>query len=110
MIGRDCGGCHGALKAGEPRYEHITRMRQGWAYDVGPAGWDVHEDVVDGYHIAYTVMSDVSDIIRMQKEQTVTYNSIPGFIAKFRIRESRIELVDANERFLCFWPSGARIP
>lgn len=94
----------GALKAGEPRYEHITRMRHKdghmmWVRLVGT----YTEDVVDGYHIAYTVMSDVSDIIRMQKEQTVTYNSIPGFIAKFRIRESRIELVDANERFLCFF-------
>ena len=94
----------GAFEAGELRYEHITRMRHKdghmiWVRLVGT----YTEDVIDGYHIAYTVMSDISDIIRMQKEQTVTYNSIPGFIAKFRIRESQIELVDANERFLYFF-------
>lgn len=94
----------GALEAGESRFEHISRMRHKdghmmWVRLVGT----YTEDVADGYHIAYAVMSDTSDIIRMQKEQTVTYNSIPGFIAKFRIRESRIEFVDANERFLRFF-------
>ncbi len=93
-----------AIATGQTRYEHITRMRNKsghtmWIKIVGT----FTREMADGTPIAYTVMTDISDLIQMQVEQTVTYNSIPGFVAKFRIRETSFQFVDANERFSNFF-------
>ena len=43
------------------------------------------EEYVNGTQVSYTVITNIDDLIRMQKEQSVTYNNLPGFVAKFRI-------------------------
>lgn len=62
------------------------------------------EEYIDGYQVSYTAMTDVSDIMGMQLEQTVTYENIPGFVGKYRIGKGLdFKLIDANERFFDFF-------
>ncbi len=61
------------------------------------------DEYVDGYQVAYTVMTNIDDLVRMQKEQSVTYDNIPGFVAKFCLRGDGLHLLDANDRFRAFF-------
>lgn len=61
------------------------------------------EEYVDGYPVSYTVMTDIDDLVRVQKEQSVTYNNLPGFVAKFKVNEDGFQFLDANERFREFF-------
>ncbi len=61
------------------------------------------EEYVDGYPVSYTVMTDIDDLVRVQKEQSVTYNNLPGFVAKFKVNEDGFQFLDANERFRKFF-------
>ena len=59
------------------------------------------EEYVNGYQVAYTVMTNIDELIRVQKEQSVTYESLPGFVAKYRIdRELNMTLLEGNSRFM----------
>lgn len=61
------------------------------------------EEYVNGTQVSYTVITNIDDLIRMQKEQSVTYNNLPGFVAKFRIEDDWFQLLDANDRFRNFF-------
>lgn len=62
------------------------------------------EEFVDGFQVAYTAMMDISDVMGMQLEQMVTYENIPGFVAKYRIGKNLdFVLIEANERFFDFF-------
>lgn len=43
------------------------------------------DEYVDGKQVSYTVMSDIDDLVRIQTDQSITYNNIPGFVAKFLV-------------------------
>lgn len=46
-------------------------------------------------------MTNIDELIRVQKEQSVTYESLPGFVAKYRIdRELNMTLLEGNSRFM----------
>ncbi len=63
------------------------------------------DEYVDGYQVSYTVITDIDDLVRMQKEQTVTYDSLPGFVARFQVNEDGFKFLGANERFKDFFDS-----
>lgn len=57
----------------------------------------------NGIPISYTVMTDVEDMMQMSREQTITYENIPGFIAKYQIGKNGLfKLLDANDRYKNF--------
>ncbi|WP_125143549.1 hybrid sensor histidine kinase/response regulator [Clostridium transplantifaecale] len=59
------------------------------------------EEYVNGYQVAYTVMTNIDELIRVQKEQSVTYENLPGFVAKYRIdKELNMTLLEGNSRFM----------
>lgn len=59
------------------------------------------DEYVDGYQVAYTTMTDVDDLVRIQKEQSVTYENLPGFVAKYRIdKELNMIPLEANKRLV----------
>lgn len=59
------------------------------------------DEYIDGYQVAYTVMTNIDDLIRMQKEQSVTYESLPGFVAKYRIDHNlSLTMLEGNTRFM----------
>lgn len=94
-----------ALDNGDNGYTVVSRMRR----RDGQYIWvrmmaRFTEEYIDGYRVSYTAMTDVSDIMGMQLEQTVTYENIPGFVGKYRIGKGLdFKLIDANERFFDFF-------
>ena len=56
--------------------------------------------------MVYTVFTDVTDIIQTQKEQSVTYDNLPGFVAKIRVEDEGFTLIEANARFRDFFSGG----
>lgn len=57
----------------------------------------------NGYRIAYTVMTDIEDIMQTQREQLITYQNLPGFIAKYQVKEDgRFKILAANDKYKDF--------
>lgn len=94
-----------ALEQGKDGYMLVTRMRR----KSGEYLWvrltaRFTEEYIGGCRVSYTAMTDITDVMRMQVEQSVTYDNLPGFAAKLRIGpDLRAELLDANERFFQFF-------
>ena len=64
------------------------------------------DEYVNGYQVSYTVITNIDDQIRMQKEQSVTYDNLPGFVARFQVNEEGFRFLGANERFRDFFDSS----
>lgn len=93
-----------AVKDGKSGYEIVVRMRR----KDGSMMWtkivaSFTSEVYQGYPISYTVITNVNDMVQKQIEQTITYDNIPGFVAKYRISPSGFTLLDANDKFIDFF-------
>ncbi|MCI7302605.1 MAG: response regulator [Clostridia bacterium] len=66
------------------------------------------DEYVNGYQVAYSVLTNIDDFVRMQKEQSVTYDNLPGFVAKFRVENGGFEFLEANGRFRDFFGSDGQ--
>ena len=94
-----------ALQAGRTSYRLTTRMpvKGGGHLWVQMCGFFT-QNILNGYPIAYTVITNVDDLVKMQRAQSITYNNISGFVAKYLIRDYlNIELLDANDQFKAFF-------
>lgn len=96
-----------AIAENRSGYEFICQMPQkggsmAWTRIVGT----FTDEIVDGVPVVYTVFTDVTDIIQTQKEQSVTYENLPGFVAKIRVEDEGFTLIDANARFRDFFSGG----
>lgn len=90
-----------ALRSGEDRYEAYVPMK----YPDGTTFWvkmqaAFTDEYIDGCRVAYTTMTDVTEMMKVKLDQAVTKESIPGFVVKYRIRKDRISLLEANDRFI----------
>lgn len=94
-----------AAQTGKHGYSILTRMPvKGGGHKWVRMNGRFTEEVMDGIPIAYTVITDINDLIEMEKTQSITYNNIPGFAAKFLIRTDRdLELLEANDKFEKFF-------
>ena len=103
-----------AIEGSKGGYTHISHMpkKDGeyvWVRMVATFA----DEYIDGYQVSYTVMTDINDLVLMQKAQTVTYNALPGFVAKFHIdKDFGLTLLEANARYTAFfgddcWDTGA---
>lgn len=94
-----------ALSQKKSGYKMISRMpvRDG-GYVWVQFSTQFSNEYVDGYQVAYTTMTDIDDLMRIQKEQSVTYENLPGFVAKYRIgQDLKITPLEVNHRFIeCF--------
>ena len=103
-----------ALAEHRDGYQMISRLRR----KNGDYVWvqfstQFADEYVDGCQVAYSVLTNVDDLIKIQREQSVTYESLPGFVAKYRIdwMDGGLDmtLLEANGRFLdYFGPEGDR--
>ena len=66
------------------------------------------DEYVNGCQVAYSVLTNIDDLVRIQKEQTVTYDNLPGFVAKFRVKKSGFQFLEANGRFRDFFGCGGQ--
>ena len=93
------------LSAGENGYSLTARMRR----KNGDYIWvritsRFTDECICGKRVSYTVMTDISDAMNMRMEQSVTYDNLPGFVAKLRIsRDFDLKLLEANGRFYEFF-------
>lgn len=91
-----------ALNAGEGGYQLVARMRR----RNGDFVWvqlstQFAREYINGYQVAYSVMTNIDNLVKIQKEQSVTYESLPGFVAKYRIDpDMNLTLLSANARFM----------
>lgn len=94
-----------ALETGKSGYDVFVQMER----KDGSLIWtkitaSFTEEVYNGYPIAYTVITNVDDMMQKRIEQTIAYENIPGFIAKYKIRkDGSLGLLDANDKFLSFF-------
>lgn len=98
-----------ALAKGEDGYKLLSRFRR----KNGDYIWiqfsaKFADEYIDGYQVAYSVLTNVNDIIQMQKEQSVTYEGLPGFAAKYRIgQDLSLNLLEGNSRFMEYFGDEA---
>ena len=89
----------GMVSADQRSYEAYLPLKKPdgsmlWAKLVG----FLTDEYMDGRQIAYTTMIDVTNLMQMQKERSIAYDSIPGFIIKHRILPQSIVMLDASEQ------------
>lgn len=103
----------GALESGEKSYNLVTRMRRKHNGNHHDYIWVrlsayLTDEYVNGYQVSYSVMTDITDVMDMRLEQSVTYDSLPGFVSKFRVgRNLDFKLLEANDRFFAFFGKGS---
>lgn len=56
------------------------------------------DEYIDGKQVAYTTMIDVTELMQIQKERSIAYDNIPGFIVRHRILPDGIIMLDATEQ------------
>ena len=82
------------------KYEFVCRMphRNGkklWIKLIG----NLTDEQVNGVNISYSVMMDITEQMQLEKEHAITYESIPGLIAKYKVTEAGFTLLDANQKY-----------
>lgn len=94
-----------AIETGKTEYSVITRMPvKGGGHVWVQLHGVITKNMYNGYPIAYSVLVDINDFVKIQKAQSITYNNIPGFVAKYLIKDYRhIELLEANDKFTEFF-------
>ena len=90
----------GVFATGARRYEHVCRMR----HRNGNKLWiklvsTMTDEIIEGCHISYSVMVDITEQMQLQVEQSVTYSNMPGPIAKYKVTETGFQRLDANQRY-----------
>ncbi len=95
-----------ALGTRASRYETVCRMPQKggsymWTHMVGT----FTKERLNGFPVVYTVFTDVTDLVQTQMEKSITYDNLPGFIAKFRIGGTIDDFgfMEASKRFITFF-------
>ena len=94
-----------AIENGRNTFSIVTRMpvKGGGHIWVRMTG-TFTDEYVNGKQVSYTVITDINDLVQMRIDQSITYNNIPGFAAKFVIDEhTGIRLLDANDQFQKFF-------
>lgn len=90
-----------ALNAHQNGYRLVSRFRK----KSGELIWvqfatQFADEYIDGCQVAYSVLTNIDDLVMMQKEKSVTYENLPGFVAKYQIdNDLNMTLLDANDRY-----------
>lgn len=65
------------------------------------------DERINGVPVIFSVFTDVTDIVQMRTEQSVTYENLPGFVAKFQVRKDgageRVVFLNGNDKFHRFF-------
>lgn len=95
--------------AGGTGYSLVTQMRRkGGEYRWVRMTARFTDEYIGGCRVSYTAMTDISDVMKMRMEQSVTYENLPGFVAKFQVgRDLDLKLLEANDRFFAFFGESA---
>ena len=91
-----------AVEAHQAGYQMVSRLRRkDGGYIWVQFSTRFADEYIDGYQVAYSVLTNIDDLVQMQRERSVTYENLPGFVAKYRIDwDLGMVLLDANARFM----------
>ncbi len=91
-----------AVEAHQAGYQMVSRLRRkDGGYIWVQFSTRFSDEYIDGYQVAYSVLTNIDDLVQMQRERSVTYENLPGFVAKYRIDwDLGMVLLDANARFM----------
>ncbi|WP_106830305.1 hybrid sensor histidine kinase/response regulator [Parabacteroides pacaensis] len=93
-----------AVNKGEKGYEVFAQMRRKDGSMIWTKLVATFTDMFyNGYRISYTVITNVDEMMQRRIEQTVAYDNIPGFIAKYQVKKSGFKLIEANDKFVDFF-------
>lgn len=92
-----------ALAKGEKKYELFVQMKR----KDGSKIWTkimatFTDETYNGYPISYSVITNVDEMMQQRIAQSITYDNIPGFIARYRVNPEGFTLIEANDRFVDF--------
>ncbi|WP_143412152.1 bifunctional diguanylate cyclase/phosphodiesterase [Arabiibacter massiliensis] len=89
-----------AVAAGEPGYECLLHMpvKGGNRMWIRVVGLFTNEQV-DGIPVIYATFTGVDDVVQMQRERSMTFENLPGFVARYRVTPGGIKLMWGNHRF-----------
>lgn len=99
-----------ALNNGKDGYKLLSRIRQ----KNGDFVWvqfstQFADEYINGYQVAYSTITNVNDLIKVQKEQSITYDNMPGFVARYRFDDKEegmyLNLLSSNNRFQEYFDS-----
>lgn len=93
-----------AAAAGKPGYDCLLQMPQkgGSRLWIRVVGLFTNEEV-DGVPVIYVTFTGVNDVVQMERERSVTYDNLPGFVARYRVGKDGLHLVWGNARFVKFF-------
>nr|WP_249316781.1 histidine kinase dimerization/phospho-acceptor domain-containing protein [Gehongia tenuis] len=93
------------IETGKTKYSLLTRMPvKGGGHVWVQLHGVITKNIYEGYPIAYSVLVNVDNTVKMQQAQSITYNNIPGFVAKYLIKDYlHIKLLEANQQFAEFF-------
>lgn len=102
-----------AYASGSPDYTFMCRMHTKCGGSMWIQGRGTFTDeIINGVPVIYTAFTDVTDLVQIRTEQSVTYDNLPGFVAKFQVRpgsgDERFLFIDGNAKFINFF--GERPP
>lgn len=90
-----------AIDAGDPSYTAVCKMPQkGGSYIWIKIVGTFTDEKIDGYPVIYSTFTDISDVMQMQIDQSVTYDNMPGFVAKYLVEKHGFQFLEANQKFL----------
>ncbi len=93
-----------AIITGQQGYESICKMPQkGGSYIWIKIVGTFTDERMNGIPVIYSTFTDITDAVQMQIEQTVTYDNLPGFVAKYCVGKDDLTLLEANQKFLDFF-------
>lgn len=93
-----------AIEKGDKKYELFVPMRR----KDGSKIWTkimatFTDETYNGYPISYSVITNVDEMMQQRIAQSITYDNIPGFIARYRVNREGFTLIEANDRFVDFF-------
>lgn len=56
------------------------------------------DEYIDGRQVTFATMVNVTDMLQIQKERTIAYDNIPGFIVKYRVTPDSLLMLEASDR------------
>lgn len=86
-----------AYEAGEPGYELLMHMPcKGGVYTwIRVVGMFTNE-IIDGAPVIYATFVNVDDVVQMERERSITYDNIPGFVARYRVARDGLMLLPVS--------------
>ncbi|MCC8171330.1 MAG: response regulator [Parabacteroides sp.] len=92
------------LAKGEKKYELFVQMKRKDGSKIWTKIMATFTDqIYNGYPISYSVITNVDEMMQQRIAQSITYDNIPGFIARYRVNPAGFTLIEANDRFVDFF-------